>query len=143
MAENVQGPLHLGFSELEAVPVIFYCYLIFTIKSTQPNFIYSYSDKQLRNAIYAEMSARQFSYRGAFSRSNPKWGTTIPVTQKNVWLTTFYSEEEAAKEYDSAILKLRKLQMQRTINIPSHDYGKKIKFQDMYNDEVILHMIQL
>ncbi|XP_047326058.1 AP2/ERF and B3 domain-containing transcription factor At1g51120-like [Impatiens glandulifera] len=85
--------------------------------------------------------SRHTKFKGVVIKPNGHWGAQIYANHHRVWLGTFKTENEAARAYDSAAIRLREGDSQR--NFPWTDTTQQEPlFQNDYTTEMILQMIK-
>ena len=84
---------------------------------------------------------RNSRFRGVVLLNSGNWGARISTQYQVVWLGTFQMEEEAAKAYDTAALKLHK--GDSFLNFPWSDHTpQELIFQSFYSTGEIFRMIK-
>jgi RAV-like factor len=80
-------------------------------------------------------------FKGVIFLSSGKWGARISHRYKPYWLGAHQNEEEAAKAYDRAAIKLQR--RDAPLNFPWTNYSDHESiFQSRYSNEEILNMIK-
>ncbi|XP_055960315.1 AP2/ERF and B3 domain-containing transcription factor At1g50680-like isoform X2 [Mercurialis annua] len=100
----------------------------------------TYSSLSCKHARYASNMCTS-RFRGVVPHQNGHWGCQIYVNHQRIWLGTFKSENEAARAYDSAALKLRNGECRRNFALTNVTVEEP-NFQSYYSTEAVLIMIK-
>ncbi|PIN15865.1 hypothetical protein CDL12_11488 [Handroanthus impetiginosus] len=109
--------------------------------TTQRSHEVSDSNSSIHQFPVKNPTASSSRFKGVVNQLNGHWGAQIYANHQRIWLGTFKSEEEAAKAYDTAAIKLRNGEAHR--NFPwNHMSVQEPKFQSLFSTEAILCMIR-